>query len=151
MRCPRARESSEAHHRAAGGQRRGPRTHLRWSRSCSASCWCCSTSARSRRTVSWSCEFSSRRPQPSPGLCSGTPAAELAGPGPPPSYAEGGGERCLQGAQRRPRRAGPRTRCGDDGDPRWPRPPAAAAAGSPGGFLRTLKPDSGLEQGGLGR
>lgn len=122
---------------AGGKEAPGPRTHLRWSRSCSASCWCCSTSARSRRTASWSCEFSSRRPHPSPGLCSATPAAELAGPGPPASYAEGGGERCLRGAPRRARRAGPRTRGGDDGDLRSPQPAAAAAAGSPCGFLQT--------------
>lgn len=94
----------------------GPQTHLRWSRSCSASCWCCSTSARRCRTVSLSRAFSSRRPHSSLGPCSAMPVGEPAGPGPAPSWGEGSQERCFQTAQGPTRCKGPQMCCGKDGD-----------------------------------
>ena len=90
---------------AARGGREGrsgtPLTHLRWSRSRSASCWCCSTSSRSCRTASLSCEFSQRRP-PSLGEHSAAPFGEPAGPGLRPSCEECSQERCFQEARRAP-------------------------------------------------
>lgn len=93
----------------AGGQLPGLETHLRWSRSCSASCWCCSTSARSRCTASLSCEFSSQRAHASLGPGSVAPCGERAWPRPPPSWGERTRERCFQGAPRRTKRRGPQT------------------------------------------
>lgn len=93
----------------AGGQLPGLETHLRWSRSCSASCWCCSTSARSRCTASLSCEFSSQRAHASLGPGSAAPCGERAWPRPPPSWGERTRERCFQGAPRRTKRRGPQT------------------------------------------
>lgn len=74
-------------HQGAEERSPDPQTYLRWSRSCSASCRCCSTSACSRRAVSLSCELSSQRPHPSLGSCwaAPLPVGEPAWPGPAPS------------------------------------------------------------------